>query len=1074
MPPLQKQNVDVPLGTQGLNRKVDPTMLPPGFLSQAQNVQFQTDGVLTAASGELSPGGGAPSSTSIGNVFLPGATALGLAKENTYVAIGRYGATRDYLTMLTSANIGSYAGGTTLQPTLSQRINIPQYPANNGTSHPGTTLYFNSCVLNASLAPTGMPTPANKVLMVWDVTGPIGGYGATTTKNSYYAIWDFVTQAWFVPPTQLGNFQGYYQQPMALPSGHIVALAGTYTFGLGVGNPYSPTLFSLGSTGNVSSSTTFSVSTTVTTPDYYAVTQAWAVDATANNKVYFSYGLPAASANVTLWTLVKNATAATSLKTAFGAVPFTTGVNATLSVYSSYLLYADTKQSGNIYVINSVTGATNFTTAVSGLSTAYSVVSCANPFNNTGGLDSFYLAANQAAGSTGSIVGKVNYTTGAYTSLNTLLQGGDNTIVFASQIFILDYRSPYSGSLGAVPVAWVRIGTPAASSYVLMVLSENGRVDIAAGQVLGRLAYLSADNYSWGVIGIPQSVAGFAYGTDIAGGYPSGNQWPTLYFGFLTQGTQPQAQSGTGGGITYTQVLQFIGCTYGPTSIAEVPNGTLTSGLAPQYLTANTCAELGFGWMPSIASITTTSGTGGALTGNYSYAVVYEWTDSYGQVHRSAPTFVSYTYTSQAAFLKSYGPVPVRLLGLNNAPIVPTARVTLYRTTAGGTSYYSLGNMTYTELDAAWEFFDNTPDATLLASSPVQLYTQATGELPNHPAPPATIVTSTASYAALVSAEIPYRLYISKPFRQDHPVEWNTGMYVDVSPTTGPITAVAAMDDKLIVFKQSSVFVMYGSSYDITGSNASPSFTTPTQLATFFGALSQNSVITVDEGTYYQSSRGIELITRQLVQEYIGLPLDGAVGTITSTTAVQLYGQLRFIDSGSNNQWVYDSVLKRWSTLTSNAVYNANGGCFISCAAGQLPLLISNSGGNAGVSWRVVESTTASPKSLSVTTGWIKTHGLQGFARLYRIMLLGNFPSSGGVTITAYYNYNTAQSDTVTWSPGTQWTQVKLRTSLQKIESVQFVISTSGFTNAPTITGLSLEIGALAGTFRVGKAQEAL
>jgi hypothetical protein len=265
------------------------------------------------------------------------------------------------------------------------------------------------------------------------------------------------------------------------------------------------------------------------------------------------------------------------------------------------------------------------------------------------------------------------------------------------------------------------------------------------------------------------------------------------------------------------------------------------------------------------------------------------------------------------------------------------------------------------------------------------------------------LVAATPQYAFAASAEIPYRVWVSKPFRNGYAPEWNAGLYVDVAPTTGAITGMVALDANLLVFKATAVYVIYGQGFDVTGNNAQASFTIPTAVASLNGCVNGQSVISTDLGVFFQSQRGIELIDRGLTQQYIGQVLDNQIGNIVDACLVRGYAQVRFLDQTNNVVWVYDEIVGRWSQFVygSNLVFPA---CF---GASNSSLSMLFTPGNVFTETAANFSIGQSP---TVQTGWIRMNGIQGFARLYRFALLGTFVNSSQVTVSVAYNYNSTNS----------------------------------------------------------------
>ncbi len=212
--PLQKAIKDIPLGSVGLNLKVNPQVLPEGALTQAQGVQYLVDGAL-----KRQYGGTATSS------ILPFVTTTFSTKEGNLGVASTLGVTRNYTGSTSSTQQPGLARATTLQPLSNQLVELPLQLL-SGTTYQQATNISVASLTNC----TFIANPTTKILICWQVTSNATSHLA----NSYYAIWDTATQAWFAKPALVplgfltfGNGFGSQtvlgtSNPMALSTGAIV------------------------------------------------------------------------------------------------------------------------------------------------------------------------------------------------------------------------------------------------------------------------------------------------------------------------------------------------------------------------------------------------------------------------------------------------------------------------------------------------------------------------------------------------------------------------------------------------------------------------------------------------------------------------------------------------------------------------------------------------------------------------------------------------------------------------------------------------------------------------------------
>jgi hypothetical protein len=133
---------------------------------------------------------------------------------------------------------------------------------------------------------------------------------------------------------------------------------------------------------------------------------------------------------------------------------------------------------------------------------------------------------------------------------------------------------------------------------------------------------------------------------------------------------------------------------------------------------------------------------------------------------------------------------------------------------------------------------------------------------------------------------------------------------------------------------------------------------------------------------------------------------------------------------------------------------------------------------------------------MEITTSWFTLSGIQGFQRLWNIMLLGQFKSPHKLQTQLYYNYNNAASQTIVVSPITPSTygssspygnetpyggsfdlyQYELRPTWEKCMSVKLSITdtisgSAPLTEAYELSNLRFSYGVIGGSNRLKNAQ---
>lgn len=418
-----------------------------------------------------------------------------------------------------------------------------------------------------------------------------------------------------------------------------------------------------------------------------------------------------------------------------------------------------------------------------------------------------------------------------------------------------------------------------------------------------------------------------------------------------------------------------------------------------------------FVWPDSVEATTSTSG-GFLADQQYFYQAVYEWTDNQGNIIRGAPS-IPITITTAGGGTSS-NTVNIPTLRLTYKVANPV-KITLYRWSVAQQIYYEITSITAPILNNktvdSVAVVDTLSDASILGNS--ILYT--TGGVVENIGPPATnIMTLFDDRLWLLDAEDTNLLWYSKQVIEATPVEMSDLFTIYVAPSAsiqesaGPITAIAAMDGRLIIFKSGSIAYISGSGPDNTGANSQ--YTQPIFITSTVGCTNQKSIVLTPSGIMFQSSKGIWLLSRNLSTEYIGAAVEKYNSSlVTSSVNVPSTNQVRFgLDNGITlmydyfySQWV---IFKGISSVSSTNYQN-------------LHTFIDSFG-------RVFQESPglyvdgANPVLIGFTTAWFNLTGLQGYMRAYMFYLLGQYMSPHKINLQIAYDYNPSVFQSVNISPG--------------------------------------------------------
>jgi len=506
--------------------------------------------------------------------------------------------------------------------------------------------------------------------------------------------------------------------------------------------------------------------------------------------------------------------------------------------------------------------------------------------------------------------------------------------------------------------------------------------------------------------------------------------------------------------------------------------------------------EHGFLLYPEDIQVNAATITGGSMApGVYQYSICYEWTDNQNNIHRSAPSpAVEVTIASpnnSATLLVKYLPLTEKI---GDRPV----QIVVYRTTASGQILYRVTSLTSPVFNAVSSSYatisDTLADSALevngVAAAPL-LYSQflagtvnGTGyELPNDPAPPTGIIQLHRNRLWVVDSTNPLQLWYSKANAIGAPVEFTEDFIKQVDPRGGPIMALASVDDKLLVFKRSTIFCIVGQGPDSTGANNDLS--DAIFVTSDVGCIEPRSTVGTPIGIMFQSTKGIYLIDRSLQVSYVGAPVEAYNGeTITSATLMATVNQVRFtLESGKT--LVYDYFVQQWGVFTGQYAVDSLiwlGSPVILRANGTVLKETPDTWTDAGA-----------PYSLKLTTSWLTFANIQGFQRVRRAQILGAWkaPHNLAVDVCVDFNDVIVQSMTVTpqaptvyggtspYGNGTyggtfQLYQWRIDLARQKNQAVKFTIQdlpTATAGEGMSLSSIAFEVGAKQGTAKVPATQ---
>jgi hypothetical protein len=471
---------------------------------------------------------------------------------------------------------------------------------------------------------------------------------------------------------------------------------------------------------------------------------------------------------------------------------------------------------------------------------------------------------------------------------------------------------------------------------------------------------------------------------------------------------------------------------------------------------------------------TAVDGGGGALTagGVYSYKLVYRRTDINGRIYRSATsTPTSHTLGGAANSIDLTIPNPKQMAAFNAfTALVENPFIEIYRAgpaAAGATGYNKVGEI---QADASTAAGATLPFSDVMADSDAALgellYTTG-GVLEGFSPPSSTLLEVNNNRVGIVNSEDPTEFWPSLEFKPGQGIKFNPLLSIRVTGDGyGPITALAAMDGRWILFKSSAVHVISGSGPNDLGQGA---FGDPTAASLSIGTVLPGSVVATPDGIMFQAAAGIYLLDRGLGLTYIGAPVEQytLAANVVDASLVTGVTQVRFV-MASGRCLVWDYHHKRWYTFqlrvgASTVVACANSSTLGWCYALADGTVMQET---PGVYSDVNGSSTAIVPRIGFPA--LALAGINGFERFYGVDILGEYVGDHTLAVDFEYDYSGGVTETRTRAITAGPYQYEVLPTTQKHTSVKITLRTSALaagSGAFKLSGLTLWGGMKKGAY---------
>lgn len=461
----------------------------------------------------------------------------------------------------------------------------------------------------------------------------------------------------------------------------------------------------------------------------------------------------------------------------------------------------------------------------------------------------------------------------------------------------------------------------------------------------------------------------------------------------------------------------------------EFAGTTFFAGSVGLYYTGFDVPNLNF--FRTVESVAMSAAVGsGSLVANtkYQYVFVYEEVDHAGVIHRSG---VSIPKTVQPVGSEN----EVQISSSIRTPIVCNAkkvRIAIYRTEGDSAGpFYRVsdvdGEAGLNFLDGAFyaSFTDGAADNTITDNE--LLYTTG-GLLENHPPPPCRAITKHRNRVFAVDDESG-DIWPSHQHEIGNGLAFNENLKISTAEHGKPV-ALRSLKTHMAVFWSDKVGILHGSGLDRLGRGAQYQLQV---LPGAEGCSDQRSIVEIPTGIIYKSPRGWRLLTRDLQIQVIGQEVDDFDSeTVVSADLVENVHEVRIClgDTGGT-VLVYEYLQNTWQTYTG--IIGGSDKIVDALTLGGRHVLIDDS----DKLWK--QTSTATKPSPTAITAHHKFAGLQGFQRVRRLWLYGNFDAASALSVKFYYDHSDTASFTRTAT--VNGTQYQIGMPRQKCEAVQLEIS---------------------------------
>jgi hypothetical protein len=388
--------------------------------------------------------------------------------------------------------------------------------------------------------------------------------------------------------------------------------------------------------------------------------------------------------------------------------------------------------------------------------------------------------------------------------------------------------------------------------------------------------------------------------------------------------------------------------------------------------------------------------SGNVEEGAYLYAFLYQWKDKLGQVNYSQPSRLE---VLQVANDNS-------AVVFDISPLVMTekldVRIIGYRSSKRTSSSLDIPLYRFTDVEG----YENDPDASSIVivdetadiENEDNWYMYTFDEIENAAPPPCIHLAAYNNRLWTLSTDQPNTVHYSKTSVEGRPVAFSDGFSINVQDDDDQvITAMGATDDKLYVFKPTKTFKIQGQGPQNNGEGQND--LRDAQLVTSdVGCTVPKSIELLPQGLIFKSAKGIYLIDRGEQVVPVGKQVEAYNDLeITRAIVVPNKDQVRFLTT-EDTCLIYDYSIGQWCTWTNHASAGSiivNDVLYFSREDGQVLFESEDRFKDVDRFYK-----------LKMETGWIRPANINGYQRMHKVMILGDYKGQHRLRIKVAFNDN--------------------------------------------------------------------